>query len=65
MTATALERDAARLYVAYLRHLRHCPRSHAGPACSEGTRLRKAWTAAQWASLRGRPLPIGEDASNT
>lgn len=43
----------------------HCPRSHVGPACSEGTRLRKAWTATQWASLRVRSLPIGEDASNT
>lgn len=63
--ATSLERDAARLYVTYLRHLRHCPRSHLGPACSEGARLRRAWTATQWASLRDRPLPVGEGAGNT
>lgn len=60
----ALEREAARLYVTYMRHLRDCPRSHLGPACSDGARLRKAWTAAQWASLRARPLSTGEGASN-
>ncbi|GGO47551.1 hypothetical protein [Streptomyces lasiicapitis] len=47
-----LDAQATKLYAAYTEHLRRCPGSHIRADCLEGMRLRKAWTAAQWASLK-------------
>ncbi|GGO54151.1 hypothetical protein GCM10012286_63240 [Streptomyces lasiicapitis] len=53
MNATSdLDDQITKLYAAYTEHLRRCPESHVRADCLEGMRLRKAWTAAQWASLK-------------
>ncbi|MFD9884804.1 hypothetical protein ACFWZT_25445 [Streptomyces alboflavus] len=49
-----LDDQVTKLYSAYTEHLSRCPRSHVRADCVEGMRLRKAWTAAQWASLKAR-----------
>ncbi|MFD9075070.1 MULTISPECIES: hypothetical protein [Streptomyces] len=49
-----LDDQVTKLYAAYTEHLRRCPGSHVRADCVEGMRLRKAWTAAQWASLKAR-----------
>ncbi|MER5304900.1 hypothetical protein ABT039_36290 [Streptomyces lasiicapitis] len=49
-----LDDQVTKLYAAYTEHLRRCPGSHVRADCLEGMRLRKAWTAAQWAALKAR-----------
>ncbi|MFD5699918.1 hypothetical protein [Streptomyces lasiicapitis] len=54
-----LDDQAAKLYAAYMEHLHRCPGSHIRADCLEGMLLRKAWTAAQWASLKAQRPEAG------
>ncbi|MFD9075464.1 hypothetical protein [Streptomyces lasiicapitis] len=60
MNATSeVDDQVTKLYAAYMEHLGRCPRSHVRADCVEGMRLRKAWMAAQWASLKARRADAG------
>lgn len=56
-TPAELDARATEVYAAYMTHLYGCRPCEGGDHCTTGVRLRKAWKAAQGASLRAHRRP--------